>query len=300
MSCVGAADSAEHQPSHDSTHQPDPPDASWIVGDACPGLTAFIMTASARDLAQWLDARLGVTGHPDYPGALNGLQFDHRGPVRRIASAVDASLRSIAGAAESGANFMIVHHGLFWGGSQRVTGPVYERFRLLIDADVALYSAHLPLDSHPELGNNVLLARELGLESTREFAIYHGVAIGVSGEADRLTADLIAAARAFASRHGGDVRTTATQPGRRTRRWAICTGAGASTETLREAEERGVDTLIVGEGPHHTAVEAPERGIVVIQAGHYATETLGVRAAADLVSAEFGLPGQFVDVPTGF
>jgi putative NIF3 family GTP cyclohydrolase 1 type 2 len=88
-------------------------------------------------------------------------------------------------------------------------------------------------------------------------------------------------------------------PDHRTRRWAICTGAGASTETLREAEAGRIDTLITGEGPHHTAVEAPERGIVVIYAGHYATETLGVAAVAERIASESGIPWSFVNAPTG-
>ena len=257
------------------------------------------MPVPAADLARWLDARLGAAHHPDYPGALNGLQVDHRGPVRRIAAAVDASARSIAGAGAAGANFLIVHHGLFWGGPQRITGASYERIRLLVESDIAVYASHLPLDAHPDVGNNVLLARELGLAASESFATFQGVSIGVAGCSDVSTAELVAVADRFARRHGGTARTSALPSGRRTRRWAICTGAGASSETLREAEDRGIDTLIVGEGPHHTAVEAPERGIVVIYAGHYATETLGVCAVAELVAAEFELPWEFVSAPTG-
>ena len=257
------------------------------------------MTVSAQDLARRLDAYLRVDDHPDYPGALNGLQVDHRGPVRRIAAAVDASYRTIAGAAEAGANFLIVHHGLFWGSAQRLTGPRLERVRLLIERDVAVYSVHLPLDSHPESGNNVLLARELGLEPSEPFATWQGVPVGIAGATDRATQSLADAATTFAARHHGTVRTTPIDPARRTLRWAICTGAGASTDTLREAEERGIDTLVVGEGPHHTAVEAPERGIAVIYAGHYATETLGVCAVADRVARELGLTWEFISAPTG-
>jgi putative NIF3 family GTP cyclohydrolase 1 type 2 len=114
------------------------------------------------------------------------------------------------------------------------------------------------------------------------------------------TAELAARAAAFAERWGGSVRHTPIAPtGRVTRRWGICTGAGASSDTLREAEERGLDTLIVGEGPHHTAVEAAERDVVVIYAGHYATETLGVRALGAWLEARFGLPWSFVGEPTG-
>jgi dinuclear metal center YbgI/SA1388 family protein len=257
------------------------------------------MTADARALAQRLDHSPRVDGPPEYPGALNGLPVDPRGPDRGIAAAVDASRQTIQGAADAGANFLIVHHGLFWGGAQRLTGSRLERIRLLVEKDVAVYSAHLPLDSHPEVGNNMLLARELGLVPTMGFASYQGVTIGVAGEADCSTQSLVEAANTFATRHQGTVRSTSIDASRLTRRWAICTGAGASSDTLREAEERSIDTLIVGEGPHHTAVEAQEQGIAVIYAGHYATETLGVCAVAERLARDHGLSWEFISAPTG-
>jgi dinuclear metal center YbgI/SA1388 family protein len=257
------------------------------------------VTIRAAELAHRLDRLLGVEGHPEYAAALNGLQVDHQGPVRRIAAAVDASQRTIEGAAAASANFLIVHHGLFWGGNQKIVGSAYVRFRLLFQHDIALYSAHLPLDSHAEFGNNVLLARELGLTPSAPFGSYNGVPIGVSGESDIATELLLAEADSFARRHGGSARTSELPPGHRTRKWAISTGAGASTEALREAESARIHTLITGEGPHHTAVEAPERGVVVIYAGHYATETLGVAAIAQRVADEAGLPWSFVSAPTG-
>ena len=257
------------------------------------------MTVRASDLAQRLDRLLHVDGHPDYPMALNGLQVDHKGPVRGIAAAVDVSQRAIQGAVDAGANFLLVHHGLFWGGVQPVIGGVYSRFRMLFEHDVAVYSAHLPLDAHPEFGNNSLLAREFGLTPSRPFASYQGTPIGLAGDADMPTDALLSVADAFARRHQGGARASHIPLMHRTRRWAICTGAGASSETLREAEAANIDTLITGEGPHHTAVEAPERGVVVIYAGHYATETLGVSAVAERIASETGLSWSFVSVPTG-
>lgn len=257
------------------------------------------VSVRATDLAQRIDRLLHVDGHPDYPSAFNGLQVDHRGPVRGIAAAVDVSQRTIQGAIDANANFLLVHHGLFWGGPQSVVGATYARLRLLFENDVAVYSVHLPLDSHPEFGNNVLLARELGLTPARPFASYQGMSIGVAGDTDMPTDAIFSVADAFAQRHHGRARATEIPPGHRTRRWAICTGAGASSETLREAESANIDTLITGEGPHHTAVEAPERGVVVIYAGHYATETLGVSAVAEWVGLETALPWSFVSAPTG-
>lgn len=257
------------------------------------------LTVRAIDLAQRLDHLLHVHDHPDYPMALNGLQVDHQGPVHGIAAAVDASQRSIQGAIDAGANFLLVHHGLFWGGAQPVVGGLYARLRMLFEHDVAVYSAHLPLDAHPEFGNNVLLAREFGLTPSRVFASYQGTPIGLAGDADTPTEALLSLADAFARRHQGGARASDIPLHHRTRRWAICTGAGASSETLREAEAAHIDTLITGEGPHHTAVEAPERGVVVIYAGHYATETLGVTAVAERIASETGLPWSFVSAPTG-
>ena len=253
----------------------------------------------AIEVAQRIDRLLQVDGHPDYPMALNGLQVDHHGPVRAIAAAVDVSQRSIRSAVDAGANFLLVHHGLFWGGAQPIVGSAYSRLRLLFEHDVAVYSAHLPLDSHPEFGNNALLARELGLTPSRSFATYQGAPIGIAGDADTPTEAILSLADAFARRHDGIARSSLIPPHHHTRRWAICTGAGASTETLREAEAGHIDTLITGEGPHHTAVDAPERGVVVIYAGHYATETLGVAAVAERIASEIGMPWSFVNAPTG-
>jgi dinuclear metal center YbgI/SA1388 family protein len=256
------------------------------------------MTPTAAVLARHLDEILRTSEFPDYDGALNGLQCDHRGPVRRIGAAVDVSRQVIELAATRGVNFLLAHHGMFWSGAQALVGPVYTRHRLLFDHDIAVYSSHLPLDAHPVHGNNVLLARELGLVPTEPFATFRGTAIGVAGHADQETEALFEAAERIARHHGGAARASAMARGRRTSRWAICTGAGASSATLREARATGIDTLIVGEGPHHTAVEAAEAGLVIIYAGHYATETLGVSSIGAHLAEAFGLPWEFLPAPT--
>ncbi len=250
-------------------------------------------------IAGHLDALLRTADVPDYPGAVNGVQVENRAVITRVAVAVDASLRTISGAVASGANLLVVHHGLFWSGVQPLRGRVYERFQLLFAHDVAVYSSHLPLDLHPKLGNNALLARALGLDPTESFARYQSISVGVMGNADMDTASLAARAAELARADGGALVTVGVTSDRRTRRWALCTGAGASSDTLREAAAAGVDTLIVGEGPHHTAVEAEELGIAVLYAGHYATETLGVRALGAELEREFALPWTFIAAPTG-
>lgn len=250
-------------------------------------------------LAAHLDDLLRTGDVPDYPGALNGVQVEHAGPVTRCAVAVDASLRTITGAVDAGANLLVVHHGLFWSGAQPLRGRIYQRFQLLIRHDIAVYSSHLPLDLHPVVGNNHLLAAELGLVPSAGFARYQSVDVGVMGDTDLETAALVARLHALAHREGGTLTVVGAHEGRRTHRWAICTGAGASSDSLRAAAAAGVDTLIVGEGPHHTGVEAPELGIAVLYAGHYATETFGVRALGAELERAFGIPWSFVAAPTG-
>ncbi|HWL39739.1 MAG TPA: Nif3-like dinuclear metal center hexameric protein [Gemmatimonadaceae bacterium] len=252
-----------------------------------------------EEVAAYADQLLESSSCPDYPNALNGLQITGRGPIQAIAAAVDFSTRTIEKAIEAGANFLVVHHGMFWPGLERITGITYRRICSLIENDLAVYSSHLPLDRHESLGNNALLAREIGLEASGSFAHHDDVTIGVSGSTDVMTVDLVRRVRKFAQTHGGDVRTTAIADRQRTHRWAICTGAGASAETLREAVTMEIDTLIVGEGAHWTAVSAEEHGLTILYAGHYATETLGVQALARHLSEKFKLPWSFIEAPTG-
>jgi len=251
------------------------------------------------EIAAQIDALLRVQTTPDYPAALNGVQVEHRGPVRKIAAAVDCSTRTIHGAIAEGANLLLVHHGLFWGGLQPLTGALYSRVRLLLEHDVALFSAHLPLDAHQEFGNSRLLAAEIGLQSSAGFARYDTIDCGVRGTCELPTMELVKRLRAFARLHGGSVRTSVVSPDRRTHRWAVSSGAGVNAKTIREAVDMGVDTLITGEGPHWSAIDAEERGLVILYAGHYATETLGVRALAEHLSRQFSLPWAWVPAPTG-
>ncbi|MGZ3554417.1 MAG: Nif3-like dinuclear metal center hexameric protein [Gemmatimonadaceae bacterium] len=254
---------------------------------------------TAHEIAEYADELLQSKITPDYPNALNGLQLENRSEITGIAAAVDFSTRAIKGAIAKSANLLVIHHGMFWEGSKHLTGPLYDKLRLFMENDIAVYSSHLPLDRHPTLGNNALLARQLELEPSGTFARFEDISIGVSGESDLETAVLAERARHFARNYGGDLRTTPFGRTRRTRRWAICTGAGASAETLTEACEMKIDTLIVGEGPHWTAIYAEENDVTIFYAGHYATETLGVRALADHLGERFTLPSTFVNAPTG-
>jgi len=252
-----------------------------------------------HEIAEYAEELLESKITPDYPNALNGLQLENRSEITGIAAAVDFSTRAIRGAMAKSANLLVVHHGMFWEGSKHLTGPMYNKLRLLLENDIAVYSSHLPLDRHPALGNNVLLARQLGLKPSGTFARFEGISIGVSGESDLETAELAERARHFASDYDCELRTTPFGKTRRTKRWAICSGAGASAEALTEAREMKIDTLIVGEGPHWTAVYAEENDVTIFYAGHYATETLGIRALADHLGERFALSSSFVNAPTG-
>jgi dinuclear metal center YbgI/SA1388 family protein len=255
--------------------------------------------ATAPEIAAFADTLLSTRDVPDSPGALNGLQVEGEGPVAAIAAAVDFSSRSVRGALARGANFLILHHGAFWNSPERMTGARYRLFRTVLESKLAVYSSHIPLDCHPSLGNNVLLAKQFDLEPDGKFCHYREIQIGVTGEAKLPLAELVERVRIFAEQNGGQIRHTPFDANRITGRWAICSGAGADSSSLQEARERGVSVLIVGEGAHHTAVAAEENGLVVIYAGHYATETPGVQALAKALSEQFHLPWHFIPTPTG-
>jgi dinuclear metal center YbgI/SA1388 family protein len=252
-----------------------------------------------RDIVAALDSELRTTDVPDYPGAMNGLQVANGGVVHRVAAGVDGSLATIRAAIAAGADLLLLHHGLFWGGAQPVTGLAYEKYHAMLSSGLAVYASHLPLDLHPAHGNNACLARALGLAPTAGFARFKHVEIGLRGETNEPTADVVERVRAVVSPYGGVVRTSVPTEGRQTTRWAICSGGGASSDSLREAREYGIDTLIVGEGPHHTTVDAAELGLCVVYAGHYATETLCVQSIGAVVEERFGVPWSFLHLPTG-
>lgn len=257
------------------------------------------MSVSLSSIEEYLETLLAISTTPDYPPALNGVQVAHHGPVRRIAAAVDASQRTIAMAAAANANLLLVHHGLFWNGLRPIVGPHEARIRALFSHDIAVYSAHLPLDAHFTFGNSALLARELGLTVSGGFAKYQHIFCGVRGESDVATEELATRVSAWAATLDHQTVVSPLPSGHRTRRWAICSGSGAQVETLREAYACGVDTLIVGEGPHWSAVDAEEHGLVIIYAGHYATETFGVKALAAHLGERYQLPWEFLHAPTG-
>ncbi len=248
-----------------------------------------------ESLLQYLDAYLGTTSHPDYANAWNGLQIGGPAEVRHIVAAVDASVASISEAIGRNADLMVVHHGLFWGGAAPLTGRLLSRVRPLLEEEVALYSSHLPLDSHSEVGNNALLGQALGLRLEGRFDAYQGCPVGWYGRwVEGVDADGLRLATERAV--GGPVRVLSGGP-ERIERVGVVTGAGA--DALAEAAALGLDALVTGECHHHHAIDAQELGVHLVLAGHYASETLGVKALAAHVAERFDLTWEFVDLPTG-
>ncbi len=254
-----------------------------------------------QEVVAFLDQFLRITEVPDSPDAFNGLQVANSGTIARIVAAVDASQAGIDAAASDqrpatsgiGPPLLLVHHGLFWDGPAPVTGRRYQRLRALLANDIALYGAHIPLDVHAEVGNNVVLARQLGLGGTAWFDDYKGVPMGVMGALAMPREELVVRLDGLL---GSQARLIPGGPPV-TGRVGVITGAAGSR--IRAAKDAGCDTFVTGEGAHHTYFDAMEFGVNVIYAGHYATEQVGVKALAERVSTEFGIPWKFFDHPTG-
>ena len=196
-------------------------------------------------IIEWLDRTLDVAAFDDVSN--NGVQVARRGgDVESVAFAVDGSARAVSAAARAGAQLLVVHHGISWGGGiRRVAGGVYEVVKAAIDADVALYACHLPLDAHPKLGNNAQIARLLGLVDVRPAFSYHGNVIGCLGTS---------------------------------RRVGVCSGGGG--DFAEEAKRLGCGLFVTGEASWGDVIAAENCGMRMVCCGHYETEVFGVRALA--------------------
>jgi dinuclear metal center YbgI/SA1388 family protein len=246
------------------------------------------------EIVAHLDTTLRLAEIGDYPTAMNGLQIENSGKVTRIGAAVDGGEWTLAEAARRGVDLLLVHHGLLWGGPAPVTGIFRRKVKLAFDADLAVYSAHLPLDLHPTLGNNALLAKALGFKKTEPAFEEKGAKIGLVATA---AIDREALVKKLASAVGGPVKLIAGGPAK-CRRIGLVTGGAGSLVTAAATREK-VDTFITGEGSNATFTAAEELGVNLLYAGHYATETFGVKALAAHVSRKFGVPWEFIDHPTG-
>ena len=247
------------------------------------------------EVVDYLDLYLQIGSYPDEPNALNGLQVENGGEVTSIVAAVDASHRTIERVvAESDpGTLLLVHHGLFWDGNQPVRDRRYRRLKALIDHDIAVYAAHIPLDAHAEVGNNAVLARLLGILDPVPFDEYRGIPFGAAGHLIMSRERLVGM---LTEQLGTRVHLIPGGPETTTRVGVITGGAGGR---IAAAAAAGLDTYITGEGAHHTTFDALEYGVNVLYAGHYATETVGVKALAEHLAQRFGLRWVFHDHPTG-
>ena len=238
--------------------------------------------------------RLLEPGHfEDY--CVNGLQVPGPHMVEKIATGVSAHVQLFERASEEGAQLLIVHHGLFWGPGVRTIDPALKRrLELLFEEDLALASYHLPLDAHPQLGNNALLARSLGASELEPFARHRGATIGfvaklpdpgVSGAELGEKLNQLTGREPLWFDFGPD----------RVERLAIVSGAGG--DFIAEAHAAGAQALLTGEAPERAMADAREAGIHLFAAGHYATETFGVRALGEHLGERFSLRHVFIDVP---
>ena len=249
-----------------------------------------------ESIFQYLDGFLLVDGYPDYPQAVNGVQVGGPGEVKHVAVAVDASEATINEAVDIGADLLIVHHGLFWKGLQPLTGRYFRKVRKLIEGEVALYSCHLPLDSHPEVGNCILLAKSLGLEIEGRFGDHQGVNVGWWGRKEG-GAEAAVLVQELEVVLNGPVRLVKGGP-KVMEKIGVVTGAGGSF--IEESVALGLDALVTGEMNHAEYFDAMELGISVLLGGHYATETFGVRALGAHLEERFDLTWEFLEQPTGF
>jgi dinuclear metal center YbgI/SA1388 family protein len=265
------------------------------------------------DLCERLDDRLRTADFADLDASANGLQV---GPARagtrddidgtdgiegksveHVAFAVDAAVETTERAAEAGAELLVTHHGLVWGGLSRITGREYRRIAALVENDLALYVSHLPLDAHPTLGNAAGLADLLDLGDREPFGALGPEHIGTRGTAHEAfsPSDLATVLDRELDTGAQDVRVLDFGP-EEIAEVAIVTGSGV--DWLDEAVDAGADALVTGEGKQQVYYEAKEAGIHVFLAGHYATETFGVRSLAVLAD-EWGIETTVLDAPTG-
>jgi len=249
--------------------------------------------AQRDEIIRFCDELLDAPAFTDY--GPNGLQVPGAAEVSKVVTGVSAHLELIGAAVDANAQLLLAHHGLFWDFHPRaLSEQMAARLRLALGAELSVAGYHLPLDAHPEVGNNALLAAELGFEREETpFAEVKGRPIGAIAR----RSEPIGAGELFAAVE----RATGREPlvfdagPERVGRIAIVTGAGASQ--VHEAVAAGVDALITGEPAEHVMADAREGGVHFIAAGHYATETFGIRRLGELVAERFGVEHEFIDVP---
>ncbi len=246
--------------------------------------------AELKDIVAFCDQRTRRTEIKDFDGAYNGLQVENNGQVSKIGAAVDAGQRPFEAAIQAGIDFLICHHGLYWNAPIPHTGANYRKIKTAMDGNLAVYGAHLPLDCHPEIGNNARLAQELELKKLDSFLNYEGnnMAVIAEGPAGG-RAELADKLKSLFPKTYQAIEYGSEQP----KRIGILTGSGQSAVPHLLAHQ--IDTLITGELRQHHFNMAQELGLNLYPCGHYATEVFGVKALAAEVAAQFGLEWTFIE-----
>lgn len=247
---------------------------------------------SLQEIVAFCDTRTRQKEIKDFSGAYNGLQLENNGQVTRVAAAVDAGQRPFEAAIAANVDFLICHHGLYWTAPIPLVGSDYTKIKTAMDGNLAVYGAHLPLDGHPEIGNNALLADALRLNKIGTFLSYEGndmavITEGPSGGRAELATKLktLFPQTYQAIEYGSD------QP----KRIGILTGSGQSA--VPHLKANNIDTLITGELRQHHFNMAQELGLNLYPCGHYATEVFGVQALAQEVAKAFGIEYTFIEQP---
>jgi len=225
----------------------------------------------------------------------NGLQVEGKPEVKKISFAVDACMQSFQKAVESGSDMLIVHHGLFWSKPLMITGNSYKRIKLLIDNGLSLYASHLTLDLHPEIGNNIQIVKALELTPVKTFGNYHGIEIGFIGAYDETIsfeefvnkAKNVFGVNSSLYRFGSDS----------VKKVAVISGGGV--QLISQTENTDIDTFLTGEPQHEIFHYTREIGKNLICAGHYATETFGIKALEQYVNTNYNIHTHFINLPTG-
>ena len=243
-------------------------------------------------LSHYLDNLLDITEIKDSPNAMNGLQVQNTADIKKVGLAVDLCMTTIEKAVAAECNMMFVHHGMLWGGVQSIRGNFYDKVSTMIRENLGLYSAHLPLDMHPVLGNNKVLADQLELNELEPFGEYEGQKIGFKGRLKSLSVEELGAK--LEGKLGSPVKVIGSGEVQ-----TLGIVSGGAADILSQAAVAGLDAYLTGEGSNHHYHEAIENECVLILAGHYATETGGVKAVGKHLAEQFGIKTEFIDYPTG-
>lgn len=247
-----------------------------------------------QHITDLLDTTLRIREIKDASVALNGLQVENNGQVTKVALAVDGSQKTIEDAIAAGADMLILHHGIYWCGLRPMTGWFKKKIETCLQHNLAVYGAHLPLDLHPELGNNAGIARALGLSDCTPEVDYHGTLIGVAGTFNGTVAEL---REKYAAITGSSITGFVQDASVPAGRVAVCSGGAG--DVIYQMHEKGYRTYLTGEENHWVVNAAQDMGVNILFAGHYATETFGVKSLGKLIETQFGLPTVFIDNPTG-